>query len=397
MPIATAHRSTLALVMLSAAITVARAQQPAGPATAGATRPHVEVLKDLPESQLFPVMNAIATSLNVTCEHCHVRTAPAANTVVGGWAFDREDKPAKQVARRMLKMTMDLNAASFNGRERVTCFTCHRGSLSPSRLEPLPPVQTAATSAGPALPGAAEVIAAYRAAVGVDAASRVSTTLLTATDDRSENRRGLFEVRLKGAGKFRVLLRMPGQPDVEQGMDETAGWLSTPTGVRIVSADELLTLKRAAARYAAIKIVDAPEFLRVRGVDTVRDRPAYVLEAVVDAKIVRRFAFDLDTHLLVRESTITETLVVPVQTQIDYEDYRSVDGVKLPFLIRTSDDAPYSTATRRFTNIVHNVPLDDALFKPPAGKARLSPPRRDSDRRLDAPPVICARRPGRVR
>jgi hypothetical protein len=367
MPIATARRSTLALILIATAITVVRAQQPAAPATAGATRPHVEVLKDLPESQLFPVMNAIATSLNVTCEHCHVRTTPNANTVVGGWAFDREDKPAKQVARRMLKMTLDLNAASFSGRERVTCFTCHRGSLSPSRLEPLPPVQTAAIPPGP-LPSASEVIAAYRAAVGVDAASRVSTTVLTATDDRSEGRHGSFEVRLKGAGKFRVLFRMPGQADVEQGFDETAGWLSTPAGVRVVNADELQALKRAAARYAAIKIIDSPDVMHVRGTEVIRDRPAYLLETTVDARTSRRFYFDVETRLLVRESTVTETLVVPVQTQIDYEDYRTVDGVKLPFLIRTSDDAPYSTTTRRFTSVVHNVPLDDALFKQPAGK-----------------------------
>lgn len=361
------RRIAITLAIITVGLAGVRAQQQAAvEPKAGDKRPHIEVIKDLPEAQLFPVMNAIATSLNVGCEYCHVRTAPNPDSVVGGWAFDREDKPTKLVARRMLKMMTELNAASFNGRERVTCFTCHRGSLQPARLEVLPPSQSLAP--GPSLPSAAEVIAAYKSAVGVDAAARFSTTVLIATDDRSENRHGSFEVRLKGAGKFRAALHMPSQPDVDQGFDETAGWVATPAGVRLLESADIQNLKRSAARYAAMKVPDALDVLRVRGIETVRDRPAYVLETAVDAKTSRRFYFDTETHLLVREATSTETLVVPLQNQIDYEDYRSVDGVRLPFMIRISDDAPYSTATRRFTSIVHDVPLDDALFKAPSGK-----------------------------
>jgi len=366
MAILRTHRPSLILCLAFGGVAVLRAQQPAA-ATAGSTRPNIQVIKDLPEAQLFPVMNAIATSLNVGCEYCHVRTAPNPNSVVGGWAFDREDKPTKLVARRMLKMMADLNAASFNGNGRVTCFTCHRGSLQPARLESLPPSQSAPVAAA-ALPSVSEIIAAYKNAAGVDAAARFSTTVLIATDDRSEERHGTFEVRLKGAGKFRAALRLPSQPDVDQGFDETAGWVATPSGVRILEAGDLQNLKRSAARYSAMKVPDSPDAMRVRGIEPVRDRPAYVLEVAVDPKTTRRFFFDVETHLLVRESTTTETLVVPLQNQIDYEDYRSVDGVRLPFLIRISDDAPYSTATRRFTSIVHNTPLDDALFKPPSAR-----------------------------
>ena len=88
----------------SMALTVTAQQGTGAPPTVGSTRPNVEVLKDLPESQLFLVMNAIADSLNVTCDFCHVRSTPNANTVVGGWLWDRDDKPTKAVARRMLRM-----------------------------------------------------------------------------------------------------------------------------------------------------------------------------------------------------------------------------------------------------------------------------------------------------
>jgi hypothetical protein len=335
--------------------------------TVGATRPNVEVLKDLPESQLFLVMNAIADSLNVTCDYCHVRSTPNANTVVGGWLWDRDDKPTKAVAKRMLKMVRDLNAASFDGRARVTCFTCHRGSLQPTRLPALPPTQTKA-SPPPVLPAAAEIIAAYRAAVGADAAARLSTTVLTATDDRSENRHGTFEVQLKDADKARMTVRVPGQPDVTQGFEGENGWVTSQETTRVLGPADVAGLKRALSRYSAIKVIDAPAALEVRNIEPVRGRPAYVLEVVVDPKTTRSLYFDVETRLLVREMTTVETIVVPLQNQIDYDDYRDVDGVRLPFTIITSNNGPYDTATRRFTRIAHGVALDDALFRPPVRK-----------------------------
>jgi hypothetical protein len=47
---------------------------------------------------------------------------------------------------------------------------------------------------------------------------------------------------------------------------------------------------------------------------------------------------------------------------IDFDDYRDVDGIKLPFMIRSSNTATYDTATRRFTEIKHNLTVDDNAF-----------------------------------
>jgi hypothetical protein len=49
--------------------------------------------------------------------------------------------------------------------------------------------------------------------------------------------------------------------------------------------------------------------------------------------------------------------------QVEYDDYRDVGGVQLPFSVRTSDGAPYDTVTRAFLQIRRNVPVDDALFR----------------------------------
>ena len=76
--------------------------------------------------------------------------------------------------------------------------------------------------------------------------------------------------------------------------------------------------------------------------------------------------FDVVTGLLRRELTTTETMLLPLQEQVDYEDYRDVNGVRMAFRVRTSDGAPYATVTRTFLQIRRNVVVDEALFRPPS-------------------------------
>lgn len=45
-----------------------------------------------------------------------------------------------------------------------------------------------------------------------------------------------------------------------------------------------------------------------------------------------------------------------------------VDGVMLPFVMRSSDGAPFDTSVRRFTTIRYNVDVDESLFNQPAGQ-----------------------------
>src|SRR6185295_10625307 len=83
---------------------------------------NIQVLTGMPSSQLLPVMHFMRTSLGVRCDYCHV----AEN---GKYWMD--DKPAKQTARRMLRMVFEINKANFGGQSVVTCNTCHRGSTRP--------------------------------------------------------------------------------------------------------------------------------------------------------------------------------------------------------------------------------------------------------------------------
>jgi len=107
--------------------------------------------------------------------------------------------------------------------------------------------------------------------------------------------------------------------------------------------------------------------LKVLGTEKIGDREAYVVAHVVDPITTTQFFFDKQTGLLLRALTTTRTILTIMPEQVDFEDYRDVDGIKLPFVIRTSNTATYDTATRRFTEIRHNVPVDDNVFNPTGG------------------------------
>ena len=81
---------------------------------------NVQVLKNLPASALTRLMGKIQTALGVDCTYCHNQPA-----------YDSVEKPEKKMARKMISMTLDLNRREFQGRDTVTCFTCHRGKSTP--------------------------------------------------------------------------------------------------------------------------------------------------------------------------------------------------------------------------------------------------------------------------
>ena len=340
------------------------------PGTAGEKRPKLEVLKSLPESQLFPLMNLVATSLGVRCDYCHVQANPDLSKTpsnLGGWVWDRDDKEPKRRAREMMKMVVELNASRFRGEHRVTCYTCHRGATQPSRLPPLPPPATSAarTPAPTPLPSADRVLAAYIAAVGPAGAAGAGTaTSIRGWDDRPEGRYGKFEITVAGSDRYRIVLTTT-EGTTNQGLDGDVAWvLANDRIVRLSSPADVARMRRIAMRYRALK--EQPPNARTVGIERVDDRDAYVLQGKIDSITTQTSYFDVVTGLLRREITTTETLLLPLEEQVDYDDYRDVSGVQMPFRVRISDGAPYSTTTRTILDIRRNVAVDDSLFRPRA-------------------------------
>jgi hypothetical protein len=90
--------------------------------------------KDMPQRQLIDLMRGFSLGLDVRCEFCHV----GEGNDLSKFDFASDARPAKEVARRMLRMTATINDQLLAGigqpsdTAKVTCFTCHRGSRRPA-------------------------------------------------------------------------------------------------------------------------------------------------------------------------------------------------------------------------------------------------------------------------
>jgi hypothetical protein len=151
-------------------------------------RKNIQVLKGLPDSRLFLLMNFVGDSLGVNCDHCHVKGEKNPQTGEDTWLWERDDKKEKAVARDMMRMVLELNRTTFNREAVVTCYTCHRGSTSPERMVPLPPRDYYGDALKPqpkrVLPAAQEVIAKYLSVVGANHQDILSQVIRDARDRR---------------------------------------------------------------------------------------------------------------------------------------------------------------------------------------------------------------------
>src|SRR5256885_15854615 len=75
---------------------------------------NIQVFKGVPAPQLDQAMAFISGSLGVKCSYCHVNQ------------FEKDERPTKATARRMIRMVFDLNKGNFAGEGAVSCYTCHR-------------------------------------------------------------------------------------------------------------------------------------------------------------------------------------------------------------------------------------------------------------------------------
>ena len=73
----------------------------------------------------------------------------------------------------------------------------------------------------------------------------------------------------------------------------------------------------------------------------------------------------LHALLAVRRLITIDSPVGRIPTQTDFDDYREVNGVKVPFTVKVSSVNGGQNATRKYTSIELGKPVDEKLFEAP--------------------------------
>ncbi|HVN77287.1 MAG TPA: c-type cytochrome [Thermoanaerobaculaceae bacterium] len=329
---------------------------PAAGKTAGEASKNIRVLKDVPADQLLPTMQFVAASLGVECNFCHVQGA-----------FDKDDRKEKQTARKMMEMMAAINRDNFDGDRDVTCFTCHRGSPAPLAIPAVATGEAApgpeAAAAPPALPSADRLLDKWAQAVGADALGKVATRVQKGQLIGFGGHPTPIEVYAKAPDKRISVMQMP-RGEMITAYDGTRGWLTGRDGPHPMSAAESEAARLDADLAFPLHVKRLFTAFAVRPSEKIGDREAVLVVARNEGKPPVKLYLDKETGLLLREERYAETALGYLPTQIDYADYRDVDGVKVAF--RWTLARPSGRFTIQIESTQQNVPVDDARFAMPA-------------------------------
>jgi hypothetical protein len=361
--------------------------QPPPPTPATAFK-NITVLQDLTAVELSRVMEAYNAALGVDCTHCHVIGRGAG---LSSAALD--DKPQKNIARRMITMTRELKKSGV----RVECVTCHAGHPVPPSVAPAmdpdhvrevvlfdeaeramerqksgvpqPPGAVEHTPERRALPPVAEVFAKYEQAIGGRAAiDALTSRVATGTIVHANGQKMTVELKQKAPDKTVTVTAAPGalQRTVINGAMHWRGNGANPNPIQahhwpgLELEQRFFRTLRLAPQYTGAVVSPEP-----RKLDS---RPVYVVKgAVTGTPFSDALFFDAETGLLLRRETSEQTSAGPVHVHTDFSDYRPVNGVRMPFVIRrVSFSSGVSVTTTTWSTMQFNVPVGDEQFERPA-------------------------------
>ena len=350
---------SLAALSMKPFVPISSTDQAAGAGTAktaGQVYKNVQIFKDLPATQLPGVMSFISSSLGVLCNYCHLSNG-----------FDKDNLPAKNTARRMIRMVYDLNKGSFNGRDAVTCYTCHRGRVRPITVpvlgQPATQKQNPEGASAP-LPTVDQLLDKYTQALGgKDAMMKIKTRFQKGSRVGADGGLTPEEVYQKAPDKVLVITTYD-DAVYTTGHNGNISWTKDSEGGSDITDEMISLVKREALFHKNVDLKQMYSKMAVAGKMAIGDREYFVIDATsaIDDNLEKLY-FDPQTGLLFRRYFEFKTALGSVPFNIEYDDYRDVDGVKVPFLIRWS--RPGLSWGRKITDVKQNIDIDDAKFEKP--------------------------------
>ena len=202
--------------------------------------------------------------------------------------------------------------------------------------------------------------------------SRVTTGTIVLTTPGGDIE-GSIELLNAVPNKSRMLLKADlsalgaGPFVLDQRFDGHAGYvLDSLQGNRDVSGNQLDNLKNGSFPHPFLTYKDQGTKVELKGKEKVGDREAFLLIFDPTTGSEQRQYIDAETYMPLR---MVMTVNVPqlgqdVEQVTEFLDYKEVDGIKVPFRLRSSSSIQNFTIT--VAKVEHNVKVDETLFVKPA-------------------------------
>jgi hypothetical protein len=177
----------------------------------------------------------------------------------------------------------------------------------------------------------------------------------------SMNLSGTVELYEKAPDRMLAVITIAGA-SFRQAYDGTTGWTDDPQdGFREQSGQELAEARRDADFYHPLDLRRLYTSLKVSGKEKIRDRDAYLVEGTrPEGGKPDRMYFDAKTGLLARMISERHEADGVTDYQDDFEDYRDVDGIKLPYRVRQANSGTETII--KIEEMRHNVEVEESRF-----------------------------------
>ena len=343
---------------------------------------NVQVLRGIPVNEFMGTMGFFAASLNMNCIDCHVKES------AGNWARYADDTPLKQTTRRMVLMEELINRADFGAMRKVTCYTCHRGyqlpEVTPSLLEqygpppPADPDRVEVIPGAPESPAAAEqILDKFIQAVG-GAQQLAKLTSFTAKGTYSgfdtEFQKVSTEIFAKAPNQLSVTNHLSVGPSTTT-YDGREAWIASadkPVPLIILTGGDLDGARvDADLAFPATLKQDLSNWHVGFPPVTIDNHAVQVVEGTAPGGTRVKLFFDKDSGLLIRQARFINTVVGLIPLHVDYSDYRTVSGVKMPF--HWTETWVDGQSTTELTDVQPNAAIAADKFAKPAEAAPRGP------------------------
>ncbi|HEV2834367.1 MAG TPA: hypothetical protein VGW58_03565 [Pyrinomonadaceae bacterium] len=167
--------------------------------------------------------------------------------------------------------------------------------------------------------------------------------------------------------KTLTIIEFPGAGSLKKGFDGETRWIQTPVGTYTDTdpQGEIAELERDAEVFSAGKIKSLFYSMKLENKARLNGREVHVIEGEPQRGPAEKLFFDTQSGLLVRwDMARKHPKRGTIFVKVHLDDYKDVDGVKIPFRVRFAFES--FSFTVQVDKLENNISIDDTIFKKPS-------------------------------